>query len=91
MLNIPDKIIKDLIEITDHDFNTVSTVSIGVIFLIIAIPILGALVALAVVLAVKNKNKNGKDENGQTAPGNFAAEEDSFDEKDYFSDDNSNN
>ncbi|MDO4414560.1 MAG: MMPL family transporter [Erysipelotrichaceae bacterium] len=28
---------KDLIEITDHDFNTVSTVSIGVIFLIIAI------------------------------------------------------
>ncbi|MBQ9153642.1 MAG: MMPL family transporter [Solobacterium sp.] len=27
---------KDLIEITDHDFNTVSTVSIGVIFLIIA-------------------------------------------------------
>ena len=60
-------------------------------FLIIAIPILGALVALAVVLAVKNKYKNGKDENGQTAPGNFAAEEDSFDEKDYFSDDNSNN
>ena len=45
----------------------------------------------AVVLAVKNKYKNGKDENGQTAPGNFAAEEDSFDEKDYFSDDNSNN
>ena len=28
---------KDLIEITDYDFNTVSTVSIGVIFLIIAI------------------------------------------------------
>ncbi|MBR3357752.1 MAG: MMPL family transporter [Solobacterium sp.] len=28
---------KDLIEITNHDFNTVSTVSIGVIFLIIAI------------------------------------------------------
>ena len=28
---------KDLIEITDHDFNIVSTVSIGVIFLIIAI------------------------------------------------------
>lgn len=28
---------KDLIEITDHDFNTVSTVSIGVIFLIIAV------------------------------------------------------
>ena len=28
---------KDLIEVTDHDFSTVSTVSIGVIFLIIAV------------------------------------------------------
>ncbi len=82
---------QDVIEATRYEDVGSSGKSNNMFFLIIAIPILGALVALAVVLAVKNKYKNGKDENGQTAPGNFAAEEDSFDEKDYFSDDNSNN
>ena len=71
-----------MIEATRYEDVGSSGKSNNMFFLIIAIPILGALVALAVVLAVKNKNKNGKDENGQTAPGNFAAEEDSFDEKD---------
>ena len=82
---------QDVIEATRYEDVTSPTKSNNLVFLIIAIPVLGALVALAVVLAVKNKNKNGKETSGQSSASHYAEKKANDEKNDVFSDDNSNN
>ena len=81
---------QDVIEATRYEEVT-SAKSGNMMFLIIAIPILGALIALAVVLTVKNKNKNAHETDTQKNDTEANSENTSSDDTDEFSGKNSNN